>query len=176
MNRIAYDKYMAAYDLDNEGISMYDEAMSASILIPTVDTSDKYYMSRTKTAMDYLAENADQKLDKATSILSTLEYDSYIIDKMNNGKNGKTVTEKAENMIVSLESYLDSLSYDLKKLDVEYIRQKTHDYLTFSSNDASFKSRLDIVKSAEYTLICMAMLILSYFVTGHINGGKKRNG
>ncbi len=35
MDRLVYDKMMAAYDEDNKGIQLYDAAMSAIVMIPT---------------------------------------------------------------------------------------------------------------------------------------------
>ena len=37
---------------DNLGIGLYDESMSAIVMIPTLDENREFYMSRTKTALD----------------------------------------------------------------------------------------------------------------------------
>ena len=39
---------MAYYNSDNLGIGLYDESMSAIVMIPTLDENREFYMSRTK--------------------------------------------------------------------------------------------------------------------------------
>ena len=65
MDRLMYNKLIAAYDEDNEGIRLYDTAMSAIVMIPTQDQAMQYYMSRTKTGMDNMALHADEQLTGA---------------------------------------------------------------------------------------------------------------
>jgi hypothetical protein len=181
MNQMTYDNYMAAYDMDNEGIAMYDEAMSSIVMIPTVDVSNKYYMSRTKTAMDYLATDADEQLDAATYVLATLDYDSYVAGKIKAGTSEQKVQDKAESMIEAMENYLDAISQELRMLDLEYIREKTHNYLTFSSNSVSTLSRFNISGSVEKVIECMICIAFIYLVIGQrerivIGKGKSNEG
>jgi hypothetical protein len=166
MNQMTYDNYMAAYDMDNEGIVMYDEAMSSIVMIPTIDTDDQYYMSRTKTAMDYLAQDADEQLQAATDVLASLDYYSYVSEKISNGTSNEEVSEKAESMLAAMESYLDDISQELRMLDLEYIRQKTHNYLTFSSNSVSTLSRFNISGAVEKVIECMIVIAFLYLIIG----------
>jgi hypothetical protein len=181
MNQMTYDNYMAAYDMDNEGIAMYDEAMSSIVMIPTVDVSNKYYMSRTKTAMDYLATDADEQLDAATYVLATLDYDSYVAGKIKVGTSEQKVQDKAETMIEAMENYLNAISQELRMLDLEYIREKTHNYLTFSSNSVSTLSRFNISGSVEKVIECMICIAFIYLIIGQrerivIGKGKSNEG
>lgn len=54
-------KQQAYYDADKKGISIYEKSMTSIMMIPTVDEASEYYMSRTKTAMDALADVRGQR-------------------------------------------------------------------------------------------------------------------
>lgn len=54
-------KQQAYYDADKKGISIYENSMTSIMMIPTVDEASEYYMSRTKTAMDALADVRGQR-------------------------------------------------------------------------------------------------------------------
>ena len=73
MDRLMYDKMIAAYDEDNEGIRQYDTAMSAIVMIPTQDQTMQYYMSRTKTGMDNMTLHANTQLIGATERMEQIK-------------------------------------------------------------------------------------------------------
>ena len=51
-----------------EAIDMYDAFMTRFVLIPTYDTEQEFYMSRTKVGVDYFAEEAKELLEEATEL------------------------------------------------------------------------------------------------------------
>ena len=61
MDDLAMRKQQAYYDADKKGISIYEKSMTSIMMIPTVDEASEYYMSRTKTAMDALADVRGQR-------------------------------------------------------------------------------------------------------------------
>ena len=79
IDSISYRKSMAYYDASKNGISLYEKSMTSVVMIPTTDELSEYYMSRTKTAMDTMARNADTCLSDAT------EYQSDIVSRWERG-------------------------------------------------------------------------------------------
>lgn len=59
IEQLDYQEQMTYYNSDNLGIGLYDESMSAIVMIPTLDKNSEFYMSRTKTALDTMASDAD---------------------------------------------------------------------------------------------------------------------
>ena len=57
IEQLDYQEQMAYYNSDNLGIGLYDESMSAIVMIPTLDENSEFYMSRTKTALDTMASD-----------------------------------------------------------------------------------------------------------------------
>lgn len=77
IEQLDYQEQMAYYNSDNLGIGLYDESMSAIVMIPTLDENSEFYMSRTKTALDTMASDADGALAEATShqdVITTTQY------------------------------------------------------------------------------------------------------
>ena len=168
MDRIAYDKFMASYDEDNKGIEMYDSAMSAIVMIPTEDTSLKYYMSRTKTGMDNMALHANGQLDEATEKLAVIDYNVYLADKMQNHTPSADQHEKAKTMIRSMEATLEEMASDIRKTDNSFTIYKARNYLSFSGNHVRFIERIDLGTSLVLAvfLLCIAYtaVFMRYFV------------
>lgn len=59
LKNISYQKLMAEYQNRLHTIEIYDSALTAVVLIPTLDTQNNFYMSRTKVAIDYQASAAE---------------------------------------------------------------------------------------------------------------------
>ena len=102
IEKMRYDTFKEYYNSDNTGIDMYDVAMSAIVMIPSENENDEYYMSRTQTAIDYLAKDADYNLKEATYSQKELTETDYMISQIKNSngvidsenENEKTAYEK----------------------------------------------------------------------------------
>ncbi|MBQ9009432.1 MAG: hypothetical protein IJ088_08905 [Clostridia bacterium] len=174
MDRIAYDKFMAAYDEDNKGIQMYDSAMSAIVMIPTEDKTSKYYMSRTKTGMDNMAIHADGQLVGATEKQDSIEYNTYLIGKMRSAHPLESQRKKADEMILQMQTALESLASDIRKMDNSYTQYKARNYLSFRSRYIHFIERIDIFSSVLGAFVLMAGLFTLMFLCEFIRSEKKR--
>ena len=160
MDRLMYDKMMAAYDEDNRGIRMYDAAMSAVVMIPTQDQTMKYYMSRTKTGMDNMAIHADGQLTGAAERMEQIEYNTYLTEKMAANGPDRAKTEKADAMIRDLDESLDRLASDIEAVDSAYTSAKARDYIGFSEDGAGFLDRIGLIPS----LLSAALILTAVFV------------
>ena len=160
MDRLMYDKLMAAYEEDNKGIQMYDAAMSAAVMIPTQDQSMDYYMARTKTGMDNMAAHADEQLTGATERMEQIRYNSYLTEKLEGNEPDRAATEKADLMIRDMEESLENLASEIQAADSVYTSTKARNYIGFSEDDAGFADRIGLVGS----LLCAAAVLLAVFL------------
>ena len=167
MDRLVYNKMMAAYEEENSGIRMYDSAMSAVVMIPTEDSSLKYYMSRTKTGMDNMAIHADNQLLGAMEKQKEIDYNTYLIEKMRSNFSGRAQREKADGMIQSIGRSLEALASDIRTLDNSFASYRAHNYLSFRSSYVRFINRIDPIGSflgaVLILVVAFTVVFLNYF-------------
>ena len=154
---------MAAYDVHNDGIKMYDDDMISVVMIPSIDESKStYYMSKTKTGMDYIASRADAFLASAQTTSKEMTVNTGIISKMYAGTNDALHIKKANQMIDDIRNKFTELSRQIESVDKAYVKYKTKDYLTFKSVKPSISQRLRldfIVELAAGIVILIYALI-----------------
>ena len=176
MKQIDYDKDISAYNVYNAGIKIYDESMISNVLIPSIDQNKKtYYMSKTKTGMDYMAQQADDYLSTAQETAKEIKINSEIMNKMQAGSNAPASIQKATAMIENIRTKFDELSSQIETVDKAYIKYKTKDYLTFKSTNRSLMQTLQVSKLA---LIAFVMIVLIYAVIWlrfkNVSGGRQK--
>ena len=160
IKNIDYQKEIAAYALNNEGIKMYNDALIDVVLIPSVDSQkNTYYMSRTKTGMDYMAKQADDHLSSAKDIAKEIKYNNKIISEMLSGTNRLTDIKKANTMIDEINQKFSDLSKQVEAVDKAYVKYRTKDYLTFKTSNASLSQKVQPVKLFA---IAMGLLFLIF--------------
>lgn len=164
---VSEDKQRAYYTADNDGISAYEELMSAAVMIPTLDTQEQYYMSRTKTAMDAMARSADAALSEATEHRDEIVGTEYVIEKLAQNETAPEQLTTARSMINKLERALNDLAEDALMLDSAYIDYKSQDYVTFNYSSPSLIQRIGLKKTAvEVAVFCVGAAIVAYAVLG----------
>lgn len=170
MQTISYNKSMAYYNADKGGINMYDTTMSSVVMIPTKDDTDDYYMSRTKTAMDYMAKAADSEADDISSYNKEIISTKYVMDCI--AKNAsKTENLKAANeMVNKLEEAIQALSNRFLKLDKAYVEYKSKNYVKFNFQYLSFVEKIELRAMVLWLLALTAawylLLILKNLARG----------
>ena len=164
MDRLMYNKMMAAYDEDNKGIQMYDAAMSAVVMIPTQDHTMKYYMSRTKTGMDNMAIHADAQLTGAVERLEQIEYNIYLTEKLQTTVSSQKKTDKADAMIQEMVASLNKLAADIQTVDSSYTSTKARNYITFSDDHVGFAEQIGFVKSFLFAALILAAAYACVFL------------
>ena len=178
IKRLSYDKDMAAYDVRNDGIKLYNEAMISVVMIPSIDESkNTYYMSKTKTGMDYMAAQADDYLLTAQETAKEIETNQSIMVKMRDGTNEPADIKKAKEMIEDIRLKFSDLSKQIETVDKAFIKYKTKDYLTFKTAKPSLTQKLRlstlcaIAAALLLGLFAAIWLRYRYFI-----GGKKSEG
>ena len=175
MDRLMYDKLIAAYDEDIKGIQMYDAAMSAIVMIPTQDQSMKYYMSRTKTGMDNMALHADEQLTGATELMEQIEYNTYLTQKLRAGGSATAAQkQKADDMIAEMQASLEKLALDIQTADSSYTSVKARNYLGFSDSGIGFADRIGLVPSLCGAVLAVCAAYVCVFLRIYRSGKKER--
>ncbi|MPN38574.1 hypothetical protein SDC9_186098 [bioreactor metagenome] len=174
MLSLDYKKDMSSYNANRAGVTMYDAAMSAVVMIPTeyaVSGKTDYYMSRTNSEYDFLADSAKWNLKDATDVQADISTNNDIITKMKNAKPTSAELKKANSLISSMEDTLKKLSEDIDKTDKAYIHNKTNDYLTFKQSSVSIKSRFGI----KYSLIISAGILVLLCANEYLTQRRKEH-
>ena len=160
MDRLIYDKLIAAYDEDNKGIQIYDTAMSAVIMIPTQDQTMQFYMSRAKTGMDNMALHANTQLVGATERMEQIKYNTYLMEKLTTNDSDLAHKEKAYTLIREKQAILEKLAADIQTVDSSYTSAKARDYLSFSEDSAGFADRIGLLPSFLGTLFILLIAFI----------------
>ena len=175
MKGLSYDKDTAAYTVRNDGIKMYDESMISVVMIPSIDDSkNTYYMSKTKTGMDYMASQADDYLLTAQETAKEISINKDIIAKMKAGANAEPDIQKADKMIEDIRQKFADLSKQIETVDKAYIKYRTKDYLTFKTTAPSLMQRIRV----DMLIALAAALLLGIFLVlwlrfRYFYGGKR---
>lgn len=134
---IDYNLYLANVDKYGLVVDEYRNEMTSSVLIPTYDDTEQFYMSRTKTGIDDLSKSMDRYLGDATALKEKIDLNSDKIKKLETSTIEST--EKADIMIFSIQKKVVDVFERIKKLDEEYVKEKTDDYVqyTFVENSSA---------------------------------------
>ena len=64
MLNINYQKFMIDYNVRKQQVQDYDSAMIGTVMVPSINEKQEYYMSRTNTGNDYLTKESYKKADE----------------------------------------------------------------------------------------------------------------
>lgn len=122
-------KDMASHDVRIEAIDMYDAFMTRFVLIPTYDTDQEFYMSRTKVGVDYFADEAKEYLESATKLVEEIEHNSYASGQVVRSGASSDIYEQADQRIAELNAELVNLAAQSRELCDAYVRMKRDGYI-----------------------------------------------
>lgn len=156
IDNLSLRKYMAYYDADKNGISLYEKSMTSVVMIPTTDELSEYYMSRTKTAMDTMARAADDSLSTAKDYQSEIVSTSYVVQKIQENASDTQRLAEAQAMVNKLETAINDITSDLFVLDKAYIKYKSQNYISFTYNYTSFTQRINAKATLAEAMVVLA--------------------
>ena len=158
------------------GVSMYNDTMTSVVMIPTIDREkSNYYMSKTKTAMDYMANQADNFLESAQETAKNIETNKDIIAKMQAGRNSESDVLKAYKMISDMQVKFGDLGKQIELIDKAYIKYKTKDYVTFQIKGMSLRQRVRVDLLLELAIIFILGAFAAIWIKfRYFGGGVKR--
>lgn len=176
INSLKYNKSMASYDATYEGVAMYNDKMVNTIMIPTIDyVNGSYYMSKTKTGMDYVASQAGGFLTDAQASAQKIETNKNIISKLEAGQNKSEDIDKANKMITDMQVKFSEIGRQIAMLDKAYIKYKTKDYITFQIKGMSLKQKFRIDLLFELTVILIIGIFAALWIKfRYFGGGAKK--
>ncbi len=128
-NELEYRKLIEGSDLAKEAIEKYEKDIIAVVYVPSVDSKRNYYMSRTKTSIDYLTKQSYSDGMLASKILKDVAYYRDLKSKFSASREDSAQKlQSAEAMINDLSKNLEEISKELVKVDNEYLEHKTMNY------------------------------------------------
>ena len=157
-------KQDAIYDSRLEGIKIYDGDMARVVLVPTKDSEDEFYMSRTKIGVDYFSDEANEALSKSSDLSQQISDNKDILKRLKSS----TETEdddykKAEQMLETMEENLDKLSKSAVSFFNSYIKDDQKGYIKIELGEQrSIKDIANINKVIKFDIIFAIALILIY--------------
>lgn len=126
---IDYLLYLANVKKYGVVVEEYCNETTSAILIPTYDNLGEFYMSRTKTGVDDISKSMDKTLTDAKTIKEKIDLNDDKILKLETS----TIisTEKADLMLKNIEYKIVDIFERIKKLDAEYVKEKTDGYIQY---------------------------------------------
>ena len=175
IKNLSYDKDISAYHVFKDGIKMYNESMISVVMIPSIDTSkNSYYMSKTKTAMDYMATQADTYLATAQETAKEIKINEDIVNKLSAGRNSDADIQKAKKMITAIRNKFSDLSRQIETVDKAYVKYKTKDYMTFKTEHPSLMQKLRLSTLAELAAVLVLGIYTAIWLKfRYFSGGNK---
>lgn len=115
--------YDAQYNNRLKAIKLYDPTLFPTISVPSI-SSGTYYITTTKTGLDYIYDAASIASTNSTDIQTTLNDDAQLLANMKESSTDET----AESMYEELVTKLNTLSEKLKTIDKEYKNKEEEPY------------------------------------------------
>ncbi len=169
MSDIKYRQYMVDYNVRKDSVANYDEAMIGTVMIPSVNDNEDYYMSRTNIGTDYLTKQADESLAESVWLQREMIGNNDIIAKVGASAAVDEDYTRANEMINSVQAELSNVARIADATDKEYLKHTTKDYLTFTFID-DISGRIALIKDILLaTFIFMIFVcIMLYMVDGYV--------
>lgn len=162
---VSRSKNMAAHDVRIETINMYNALMTRFVLIPTYDTGEEFYMSRTKIGVDYFADEAKEHLETATRLMKEMEHNKYASAQIGGSRAMDDAYAQADRQVDTLRKELIELSAQCRQLCSEYIREKRDGYIqmSYSSSSVTENATDSLLLAAFFVIAGSGMVMLAPF-------------
>ena len=115
-----------------EAINKYDNDMATVVYIPTYDTDDTFSMSKTKIGLDHFSADADVRSGTASSILSVILDEKYLMQQLRADQDGSDAYAKADEMIQAISGQILDLAEKTKLTAQEYIDTTYNGYISIT--------------------------------------------
>ena len=176
LKNIDYQKYMAEYQNRLHTIDIYDSSLTAVVLIPTLDTQNNFYMSRTKVEIDYQTSAAESANNAANDTMATIQQNEYTIQQMENpSASAASNVATVESMIQSMKNKIADIVEKTRILNKEYIRYKTKNYLTVSFEERGIAELLNVKWSILMGGVTFCIISLGILLKNQDGNNKDRN-
>lgn len=176
LNKLKYAIDMQSYDYEKsqqsakfteEAINKYDPNITGVMFIPSLDSSNRFYMSRTKTGIDYLTSDAFTRGTNAGNIKTGIDYKKYLINSF--ASTEISFEEKhrlkiiANELLTNIYSKIEEISKLAIDTDEEYMQIKTGNYIKFQIPTNSISKYFNI-KRTLFTGIKGMFIAIMYVI------------
>ena len=169
MLNINYQKFMIDYNVRKQQVQDYDSAMIGTVMVPSINEKQEYYMSRTNTGTDYLTKEADYSLSQGNAVDRDIIDNNDIIAKVNASTADEESYKKADELIKTVDEELKQVANTADTTDKEYIKHTTKDYLTFTEYTGS-GNKMFILETFIGTAVVFFIILCAvyYVIDGYI--------
>ena len=101
---------MIDYNVRKQQVQDYDSAMIGTVMVPSINEKQEYYMSRTNTGTDYLTKEADYSLSQGNAVDRDIIDNNDIIAKVNASTADEESYKKADELIQTVDEELKQSS------------------------------------------------------------------
>ena len=161
MLNINYQKFMIDYNVRKQQVQDYDSAMIGTVMVPSINEKQEYYMSRTNTGTDYLTKEADYSLN---AVDRDIIDNNDIIAKVNASTADEESYKKADELIKTVDEELKQVANTADTTDKEYIKHTTKDYLTFTEYTGSGNKKFIFETVIGTAVVFFIILCAVYYV------------
>ena len=169
MLNINYQKFMIDYNVRKQQVQDYDSAMIGTVMVPSINEKQEYYMSRTNKGTDYLKKEADYSLSQGNAVDRDIIDNNDIIAKVNASTADEESYKKADELIKTVDEELKQVANTADTTDKEYIKHTTKDYLTFTEYTGS-GNKMFILETVIGTAVVFFIILCAvyYVIDGYI--------
>lgn len=169
MLNIKYQKFMIDYNVRKQQVQDYDSAMIGTVMVPSINEKQEYYMSRINTGTDYLTKEADYSLSQGNAVDRDIIDNNDIIAKVNASTADEESYKKADELIKTVDEELKQVANTADTTDKEYIKHTTKDYLTFTEYTGS-GNKMFILETVIGTAVVFFIILCAvyYVIDGYI--------
>ena len=169
MLNINYQKFMIDYNVRKQQVQDYDSVMIGTVMVPSINEKQEYYMSRTNTGTDYLTKEADYSLSQGNAVDRDIIDNNDIIAKVNASTADEESYKKADELIKTVDEELKQVANTADTTDKEYIKHTTKDYLTFTEYTGS-GNKMFILETVIGTAVVFFIILCAvyYVIDGYI--------
>lgn len=169
MLNINCQKFMIDYNVRKQQVQDYDSAMIGTVMVPSINEKQEYYMSRTNTGTDYLTKEADYSLSQGNAVDRDIIDNNDIIAKVNASTADEESYKKADELIKTVDEELKQVANTADTTDKEYIKHTTKDYLTFTEYTGS-GNKMFILETVIGTAVVFFIILCAvyYVIDGYI--------
>ena len=169
MLNINYQKFMIDYNVRKQQVQDYDSAMIGTVMVPSINEKQEYYMSRTNTGTDYLTKEADYSLSQGKAVDRDNIDNNDIIAKVNASTADEESYKKADELIKTVDEELKQVANTADTTDKEYIKHTTKDYLTFTEYTGT-GNKMFILETVIGTAVVFFIILCAvyYVIDGYI--------
>ena len=126
---------------------MYDSRLTGIVMVPSVDDKEKFYMSKTKTGIDYLAENSVKAKEELEQKQEEIKSRQAVRDNIAASANHPSGISKANSMMEEMDRKIEEISGKAIALDKEYSRYNSKNYISLNVEPRGFLSRINLFPS-----------------------------